>query len=410
MAPLVMGACRGLVYPWPPPPPLAPCLWPSLAGAVAMTFYVAGLTVVAKRAGANARWLVPALIAGISLVDAAFILIVLPAQPAFAFARRARLPADALPAALGAGRLNAGFSCGETVASNRCDRIRSCTAVASSGAPTAPASDEISTGPSSSDVGDAAVRAAHQRRVERNHVHQIAEAELSCARASPPPAASAAVSVGIEEQLDRVVAGLAVDVDGARVVGRARVVEPVVVGEPGVAGRDRRPARRCARDRGRRRACSRRRAPARCRAVRASSARHRRRCARHPARTRAPPDDRPRRTPRWRPDRSASVPSSSRTASQPASRSTRLMCTGRSTSDSPYSDSTMTRRPRSRQRVDQPAAHRVDRRARLSRDARVAGAEALQVVVEVRQVDEQQRRRVPRVDRHATRRRSTRST
>ena len=44
-----------------------------------MTAYVAGLTVVAKRAGANARWLIPALIAGISMVDAVFILVVEPA-------------------------------------------------------------------------------------------------------------------------------------------------------------------------------------------------------------------------------------------------------------------------------------------------------------------------------------------
>lgn len=84
VAPLVMGACRGLVYAVAAAvatdtvPPFV------LAGAVAMALYVAGLTVVAKRAGANARWLVPALIAGISLVDAAFVLIALPAQPAYA--------------------------------------------------------------------------------------------------------------------------------------------------------------------------------------------------------------------------------------------------------------------------------------------------------------------------------------
>ena len=72
VAPLVMGACRGLVY-----------LLAAAAGAVSlaawvgagiMLVYVAGLTVVSKRAGANARWLVPGLIAGISLVDALFIL------------------------------------------------------------------------------------------------------------------------------------------------------------------------------------------------------------------------------------------------------------------------------------------------------------------------------------------------
>lgn len=71
-APLLMGVCRGLVYAIGAaafgllPPPV-------LAGAVLMVLYVASLTVVAKRAGHNARWLVPALIAGISLVDATVI-------------------------------------------------------------------------------------------------------------------------------------------------------------------------------------------------------------------------------------------------------------------------------------------------------------------------------------------------
>ena len=76
-APLVMGACRGLVY------LIAAATATALstavaAGAAVMVLYVAGLTVVAKRAGENARWLVPALIAGISLVDAVFIVVVRP--------------------------------------------------------------------------------------------------------------------------------------------------------------------------------------------------------------------------------------------------------------------------------------------------------------------------------------------
>lgn len=76
-APIVMGVCRGLVY------LIAAALVTALSntaavGGAVMVLYVAGLTVVAKRAGANARWLVPALIAGISLVDAAFILVVRP--------------------------------------------------------------------------------------------------------------------------------------------------------------------------------------------------------------------------------------------------------------------------------------------------------------------------------------------
>ena len=72
LAPLVMGACRGLVY----------LIAGAAAGGVStavivggmlMTTYVVALTVVARQAGANARWLVPLLIAGISIVDALFI-------------------------------------------------------------------------------------------------------------------------------------------------------------------------------------------------------------------------------------------------------------------------------------------------------------------------------------------------
>ena len=73
-APLVMGACRGLVY-------CAAAAYVSTitaavgVAAVIVAAYVAGLTVVAKLAGPSARWLVPTLIAAISLVDAAMIAI-----------------------------------------------------------------------------------------------------------------------------------------------------------------------------------------------------------------------------------------------------------------------------------------------------------------------------------------------
>jgi len=78
VAPLLMGACRGLVYLMAAATGvLSIAAW---AGAGAMLVYVAGLTVVAKRAGANARWLIPGLIAGISLVDAVFILVVAPSS------------------------------------------------------------------------------------------------------------------------------------------------------------------------------------------------------------------------------------------------------------------------------------------------------------------------------------------
>jgi 4-hydroxybenzoate polyprenyltransferase len=74
-APLVMGACRGLVY----------CVAASAAGSVTtaaavgaaiMVVYVTGLTIVARLAGATARWLVPLMIAAISLVDAIFVWVV----------------------------------------------------------------------------------------------------------------------------------------------------------------------------------------------------------------------------------------------------------------------------------------------------------------------------------------------
>jgi len=76
VAPIVMGACRGLVY-------LAAAATGGVStaawvGAGVMLAYVAGLTIVARRAGADARWLIPALIAGISIVDALFIVVVQP--------------------------------------------------------------------------------------------------------------------------------------------------------------------------------------------------------------------------------------------------------------------------------------------------------------------------------------------
>lgn len=74
-APLVMGICRGLVY-CIAAAAVAAVSTPVLAAALVVTAYVTGLTVVAKRAGANARWLVPLLIAGISLVDAGVIAVV----------------------------------------------------------------------------------------------------------------------------------------------------------------------------------------------------------------------------------------------------------------------------------------------------------------------------------------------
>jgi 4-hydroxybenzoate polyprenyltransferase len=73
LGPLVMGSCRGLVY----------CVAAAAVSgvvtstvvwtALVMAGYVIALTWVAKRAGPRAGWLVPVLLAGVSLVDAAVI-------------------------------------------------------------------------------------------------------------------------------------------------------------------------------------------------------------------------------------------------------------------------------------------------------------------------------------------------
>jgi 4-hydroxybenzoate polyprenyltransferase len=72
--PVVMGACRGLVY----------CVAAAsvgsitsvvIAAAAVLTVYVIGLTWVAKHAGPRAGWLVPLLIATISILDAAVIFV-----------------------------------------------------------------------------------------------------------------------------------------------------------------------------------------------------------------------------------------------------------------------------------------------------------------------------------------------
>lgn len=73
LAPAVMGICRGLVY----------CVAGSAVTAISasvyvpallLTAYTASLTVVARQAGTRAATIVPVMLAGISLVDAAVIL------------------------------------------------------------------------------------------------------------------------------------------------------------------------------------------------------------------------------------------------------------------------------------------------------------------------------------------------
>jgi hypothetical protein len=71
-APVVMGLCRALVYCVAAAAASGVNAGVIIAGAV-MLAYVTALTVVARTAGAHARWLVPLLIAGIALVDAAVV-------------------------------------------------------------------------------------------------------------------------------------------------------------------------------------------------------------------------------------------------------------------------------------------------------------------------------------------------
>jgi hypothetical protein len=80
-------------------------------------------------------------------------------------------------------------------------------------------------------LGNASVRTAHEVGVERNDVEQAAQAELF-AEQKPGDAQLGPAQLGIEEKLGGIVAGLAVDIDGAREVGRDGVVEPVIIGEP----------------------------------------------------------------------------------------------------------------------------------------------------------------------------------
>jgi 4-hydroxybenzoate polyprenyltransferase len=73
LGPLIMGICRGLVY-CVAASAIAPVLPPSVSiAAVVMTAYVLSLTFVAKKLGPKAGVVIPLLIAGISVVDAAVI-------------------------------------------------------------------------------------------------------------------------------------------------------------------------------------------------------------------------------------------------------------------------------------------------------------------------------------------------
>src|SRR5437899_8135729 len=82
-----------------------------------------------------------------------------------------------------------------------------------------------------------AVRSPYPAAVQRDHIHHVTEAECLLEEAIGEPQLCA-LAPG-EKQLRRVVAGLAMNVHGWGEVGRSGVVEPVVIGEPGVGGRHR---------------------------------------------------------------------------------------------------------------------------------------------------------------------------
>ena len=82
-------------------------------------------------------------------------------------------------------------------------------------------------------LGADAVGPLDQRGVEGDDIHEHAEPELFLEQ----PAGNAQLGEaqgGIEKQLHRVVAGLAVDIDAPGEVRGAGLLQPVIVGEPGI--------------------------------------------------------------------------------------------------------------------------------------------------------------------------------
>lgn len=75
LGPLAMGVCRGLVYCVAGAAVSGAMASAVLAGAAVVTVYVLGLTFVARFAGPGAGRFIPVLIAGISLVDAAIVVV-----------------------------------------------------------------------------------------------------------------------------------------------------------------------------------------------------------------------------------------------------------------------------------------------------------------------------------------------
>ena len=82
------------------------------------------------------------------------------------------------------------------------------------------------------------MRALDQRRVKRDDIHQRAGAKRALGEA-PADAEPGEADRGIEKEFHRVIARLAVNIDGPRVVRRLGAVVPVVISEPAIRARER---------------------------------------------------------------------------------------------------------------------------------------------------------------------------
>ena len=72
---------------------------------------------------------------------------------------------------------------------------------------------------------------SHHRRIGRDHIEQRSHANLFLEQPKTN-LQSRPAKRGVQKQFCRVIAGFAVDVDGASVIGRSRFIVPPRIGEP----------------------------------------------------------------------------------------------------------------------------------------------------------------------------------
>src|SRR5262245_41995548 len=77
------------------------------------------------------------------------------------------------------------------------------------------------------------MRAAHERGIQRDDVHQVTEAQAGLQQC-PPHLRFWGLEVWVKEEFYGIVTRLAVDVHCSGIVWGQTVVEPIVVGEPGI--------------------------------------------------------------------------------------------------------------------------------------------------------------------------------